>query len=69
MGQLKMTFTLDKEVIRQVTYDKDVKPGEPAIPMLEMLAVELATMILSVSKKEEAKTQPIPQMGGHHPYN
>lgn len=69
MGQLKMTFTLDGEVINEVTYDKDTKKGETGIPILEMLAVELATTILSVTRKEEAKTQPIPQMGGHHPYS
>lgn len=69
MGQLKMTFTLDKEVIRQVAYDKDVKPGEPAIPMMEMMAVEMASMLLSVTRREEAKTPLEPQPGGHHPYN
>ena len=69
MGQLKMQFTLDAEVIHEVTYDKDAKKGETGIPILEMLAVELATTILSVTRKKEAKTPPEPQPGGHHPYN
>ena len=67
MGLLKMVFFLDEEPIHTVAYNRDVQKGKFAVPMMEMMAVEVAVLIVKANGNTPDKWEDRQPAGGHHP--